>query len=84
MQRELLKKHEMNQRNINYRMLKNKGLTRKRKREDRNPRVKLKNKFKRAEKKRKVREADTALGEGGDRDEGCLRWGEDRAAHDVA
>ena len=35
--------------------MKNKGLTRKRKREDRNPRVKLRHKFQRAEKKRKVR-----------------------------
>ena len=41
------------QRNINYDMMKAKGLTRKRKKIDRNPRVKLREKYRKALVKRK-------------------------------
>lgn len=41
------------QRNVNYDMMKNKGLTRKRKKIDRNPRAKHRAKYEKAIKKRK-------------------------------
>lgn len=46
------------QRNINYDIMKAKGLTRKRKKIDRNSRVKFREKFRKAEQKRKSRVQD--------------------------
>lgn len=57
--------HKINQRDIGYKILKNKGLVRKRKKEDSNPRVKKRNQFLKKEKKRRhlVKEAQQQKGQ---------------------
>lgn len=51
-------KGELAQRNVNYQIMKNKGLTRNRKKIDRNSRVKLRVKYDKALKKRKGKVQD--------------------------